>query len=131
MQCFVHDLPPGYCFVSLLRRGQLWSMPPGSAGLRFCFDASGNVMTELLLAGRDVMAFLGLSCLLWMLYLSGKLLQLFYQALIDEAKRFHFVCIGLHCFHCPRGSAAHIVWWILNPWWISVTPSCVPSRYHQ
>ena len=49
------------------------------------------------------MAFLGLSCLLWMLYLSGKLFQLFYQALIDEAKRFHFVCIGLHCFHCPGG----------------------------
>ena len=83
-------------------------------------------MTELLLAGREVMAFLGLSCLPWMLYLSGKLLQLFYQALIDEAKRFHFVCIGLHRFHCPRGSVAHIFWWILHPWWISVTPACVP-----
>ena len=83
-------------------------------------------MTELLLAGREVMAFLGLSCLPWMLYLSGKLLQLFYQALIDEAKRFHLVCIGLHRFHCPRGSAAHIAWWILHPWWISITLACVP-----
>ena len=83
-------------------------------------------MTELLLAGRNVMAFLGLSCLLWMLYLSGKLFQLFYQALIDEAKRFNFVYIGLHCFHCPRGSAVHIAWWILHPWRISVTPVCVP-----
>ena len=72
------------------------------------------------------MAFLGLSCLSWVLYLSGKLFQLFYQALIDEAKHFHFVCIGLHRFHCPRGSAAHIAWWILHPGWISVTPACVP-----
>ena len=72
------------------------------------------------------MVFLGLSCLPLMLYLSGKLLQLFYQTLIDKAKRFHFVCISLHRFHCPRGSAAHIAWWILHPWWISVTSACVP-----
>ena len=72
------------------------------------------------------MAFLGLSCLPWVLYLSGKLFQLFYQALIDEAKRFHFVRIGLRCFHCPRGSTTHIAWWILHPWWISVAPACIP-----
>ena len=72
------------------------------------------------------MAFLGLPCFLWMLYLPSKLLQLFYQTLVDEAKGFHFVCIGLHRFHCPRGSAVHIAWWILHPWWISVTPTCVP-----
>ena len=72
------------------------------------------------------MAFLGLPCLLLMLYLPGKLLQLFDQTLVDEAKRFHFVCIGLHRFHCPRGSAVHIAWWILHPRWISVTPACVP-----
>ena len=72
------------------------------------------------------MAFLGLSCFSGMLYLSGKLLQLFYQTLVDEAKRFHFVCVGLHCFRCPWGSAAHITWWILHSWWISVTPACVP-----
>ena len=72
------------------------------------------------------MAFLGLPCFLCMLYLPGKLLQLFYQTLVDEAKSFHFVCIGLHRFHCPRGSVVHIAWWILHPWWISVTPACVP-----
>ena len=94
--------------------------------LCFCFDALGNVVTELFLAGREGMAFLGLPCLLWMLYLPGKLLQLFYQTLVDETKSFHFVFISLHCFHYPRGSAAHIAWWILHPWWISVTPACVP-----
>ena len=52
------------------------------------------------------MAFLGLSCFLLMLYLPGKLLQFLDQALVDEAKRFHFVCMGLHRFHRPRGSAA-------------------------
>ena len=72
------------------------------------------------------MTFLVLSCFPGMLYLSGKLLQFFYQTLIDEAKRFHFVCVGLHRFHYLWGSAAHIAWWILHPRWISVTPTCVP-----
>ena len=72
------------------------------------------------------MVFLGLSCLPWVLYLYGKLFQFFHQALIDEAERFHFVCIGLHRFHCPEGSVAHIAWWILHPWWIGVTSACVP-----
>ena len=36
------------------------------------------------------MAFLGLPCFLGMLYLPGKLLQLFYQTLVDEAKSFFF-----------------------------------------
>ena len=49
------------------------------------------------------MAFLGLPCFLWMLYLPGKLLQLFYQMLVDEAKSFHFVCIGCIASTVPEG----------------------------
>ena len=77
--------------------------------------------------GGDVMAFLGLLCLPWMLHLSGKLFKLLYQALIVEAECFHFVRVGLHCFYCPRRSTVRVTWWILHPWRISVAPACVPS----
>ena len=35
------------------------------------------------------MSLLRLSCILWALYLLGKLLQFPYQALVDEAERLH------------------------------------------
>ena len=80
-----------------------------------------------LTGGGDVMFLLGLSCLPWMLHLSGELFQLFYQALIDETKRFYFVRIGMHYFYWPRRSAVRVAWWILHPWRIGVAPACVPS----
>ena len=39
----------------------------------FCFGTSGNVVIVLFLTRGNVMTFLGLSYLPWMLYLSGKL----------------------------------------------------------
>ena len=45
-------------FVALLSRGQLWSMPPGSARLCFCFSASGNVEILLPFMRRKVVTFL-------------------------------------------------------------------------
>ena len=73
MQFFICDMSSEYCSVSLLRRSQLRSVPPGSAGLCFCFCNSGNVVVVLYPTRGDVMFFLGLSCLPWMLHMSGEL----------------------------------------------------------
>ena len=77
------------------------------------------------------MAFLSLSRLPWSLHLSGQLFYFFYQTLIDEAERFHFIRVGLHCSQCVRRPVVYVVWRILHPWQIGVAPACVPSRYHQ
>ena len=52
---------------------------------------------------ENVMAFLSLSRLPWLLHLSGELFFLFYQTLIGEAECLHLVPIGLHRFQAPGG----------------------------
>ena len=49
----------------------------------------------LFFLGNGVLAFSGLLCLLGVLYLSGELLQLSQQMLVDETERLHLVGIGV------------------------------------
>ena len=69
------------------------------------------------------MAFPSLTFFSGVLHLSGELFYLLYQALVDEAECFYFVCVGLDCFCVSR--------WIGHPRRISVAPARVPCRHHQ
>ena len=68
-----------HCSVSLLRRGQLWSVPSISAGPLLLFRHLEECRDRVVFhgggggGGGDVMTFLGLSCLPRMLHLSSKL----------------------------------------------------------
>ena len=130
---FVLDTSSVHRLVLFLHRGLLWAVPPGLAGFRLCFGPSGGggggggaTIVSPFVRGNIS---LGLSCLSWVLHLSGKLLQLFYQTLVDEAECFQFVRIGLCCFYWPRRPTVRVAWLIPHPW--SVAPACVPCRYHQ
>ena len=124
---FVPDTSSEHCFVAFLSWSWLWSVPPGSAGFCLCFSASGNVEIVLPFVGRKVVSLLRLSCILWALYLPGKLLQFPYQALVDEAERLHLVRVGLHCFQCVRRPVICVACRVLHPWRISVALAFVPS----
>ena len=75
------------------------------------------------------MTFLCLSCIPQALYLLGELFKFSYQALIDEAERFHLVRVGLHHFYCVRRPIVRVAWRILHPWRIGVAPASalIPS----
>ena len=50
----------------------------------------------LLFSGNRVLVFSGLSRLLRVSYLLGKLLQLLQQVLVGDMERLHLVHVGLH-----------------------------------
>ena len=120
-----------YCLVLFSYRGWLWVVPPGLTRFRLCFGISGNTIAVSSFVWRNIVTFLSLTLFSGVLYLSGELFYLLYQALVDEAECFHFVCIGLDRFCWPWWPAVCISWWIWHPCRIGVAPARVPSRYHQ
>ena len=84
----------------------------------------GAMIVSPFVRGNTVIS-LGLSRLSWVLHLSSKLFQLFYQTLVDEAECFQFVRIGLRCFYWPRRPTVRVAWLIPHPW--SLAPACVPG----
>ena len=94
--------------IAVLSRGLVRIMLPGVASFSFsiCFSTRVKV---LLFSGNWVLAFSGLSYLLGVLYLPGKLLQFFQQVLVGDAERLHLVCVDLHSFQRASGrSAVHV-----------------------
>ena len=72
------------------------------------------------------MAFPSLTFFSGVLHLSGELFYLLYQALVDEAECFYFVCVGLDRFCRPWWPAVCIPRRIGHPCRISVAPARVP-----
>ena len=52
----------------------------------------------LFFLGNGIEAFSGLSGLLWVLHLSGELLQLSQQTLVGETEHLHLIGIGVYGF---------------------------------
>ena len=82
----------------------------------------------LLFLGSGIMAFLGLSHLLWALHLSSELLQFSQQTLVSETECLHLIDVVLYGFQGALGrSAIHVTLLVLHPWGIGVAPAYVPS----
>ena len=79
-------------------RGNVGTTPPSSAGFSCSISFLRRVEGLLFFLGDGVTAFLGLSYLLGVLYLSSELLQLSQQKLVDETECLHLVGIGVYGF---------------------------------
>ena len=87
-------LPPPL-LVAILSGGLVRIMLPGVASFPFYIHFLTGVEV-LLLSGNKVLVFSGLSFLLEVSYLPGKLFQLFQQVLVGDAECLHLVRVGLH-----------------------------------
>ena len=63
--------------------------------LMLLFLVHSRVEVLFFFLGNGVLAFSGLSRLLGVLHLPGKLLQLYQETLVDETERLHLVGIGV------------------------------------
>ena len=120
-----------YRLVFFPYRDWLWAVSSGLTGFRLCFGISGYTITVSSLVWRNAVAFPSLTFFSGVLHLSGELFYLLYQALVDEAECFYFVCVGLDRFCRPWWPAVCISRRIGHPCRISVAPARVPCRYHQ
>ena len=90
VQFVVSNMPPECCFVALLSRGSGWSVPPGLARFRFCFNTSRSARVWLPFVTGDVTAFLSLPRLPRSLHLPA--------LLVGEVECLHLLRVSLHCF---------------------------------
>ena len=88
-------LLPRPLLVAILSGGLVRIMLPGVSSFTFSIRFSTRVEV-LFFSGNRVLVISGLSCLLGVSYLPGKLFQLFQQVLVGDAERLHLVRVGLN-----------------------------------
>ena len=115
-------------FVATVSKGYIEIMPSGPAIFSSSVSFLGGADVLLLLLWYGIAACMGLLFILWSLHLSGELLQLPQQALIDKTEGLHLVASSVESsWKVSRLPAVNVVLLVLRPRGVGVTPTHVSS----
>ena len=115
-------------FVSTVSGGYVGIMPSSPAIFSSFVIVSGGAEVLLLLLWYGIVASMGLSFILWSLYLSSEFRQLPQQALINETKSLHLIASSMESSgNISRLPAVNVVLLVLRPRGVGVILAHVSS----